>query len=148
MSACAFDKTASVLQKHMRLWNAAICVAQGWKALRLKLVKNGFMTLKSRRLACHARLQVVHLQLQVHLLVLGRWYSSFVCALGSSRNLSTVPNQGCCSQVFEDNVGASRQLLDRMSARELQSLFADLSQRLNVPVSGQFVPERLGAITA
>ncbi|CAE7278428.1 unnamed protein product [Symbiodinium sp. CCMP2592] len=31
-----------------------------------------------------------------------------------------------------------------MNARELQSLYADLSQRLNVPVSGQFVPERLG----
>ncbi|CAE7038113.1 unnamed protein product [Symbiodinium sp. CCMP2592] len=31
-----------------------------------------------------------------------------------------------------------------MSSRELQSLYADLSQRLNVPVSGQFVPERLG----
>ena len=63
---------------------------------------------------------------------------------GPLRNLSTVPNQGCCSQVFEDNVSASRQLLDRMSSRELQSLFADLSQRLNVPVSGPFVPERLG----
>ncbi|CAE7748672.1 ZCCHC13 [Symbiodinium sp. CCMP2592] len=63
---------------------------------------------------------------------------------GPARNLSTVPNQGCCSQVSGDNVSAGRHLLDRMSSRELQSLYADLSQRLNVPVSGQFVPERLG----
>ena len=62
---------------------------------------------------------------------------------GPARNLSTIPNQGCCSQVFGDNVSASRQMLDRMSPHELRALFADLSQRLGAG-SGQFVPERLG----
>ena len=37
------------------------------------------------------------------------------------RGLSTIPNQGC-SQVFGDNVSASRQMLDRMSPHELRAL--------------------------
>ena len=44
----------------------------------------------------------------------------------------------------DDNVGNAKQLLDRMNARELQSMFADLSQRLNVSTAGHFIPERLG----
>ena len=41
-------------------------------------------------------------------------------------------------------MNAGRQLVDRMSARELQALCADLNQRLNGPGNGQFTPERLG----
>ena len=37
-----------------------------------------------------------------------------------------------------------RQLLDRMNPLELQSLFSELSGRLNVPRPGQFNPGRLG----
>ena len=64
-----------------------------------------------------------------------------------AQTLSTVPNQGCCSQVLgqnADNVAVGRQLLDRMNPSELQSLFSELTGRLNVPRPGQFNPGRLG----
>ena len=64
-----------------------------------------------------------------------------------AQTLSTVPNQGCCSQVSgqnADNVAVGRQLLDRMNPAELQSLFSELTGRLNVPRPGQFNPGRLG----
>ena len=51
------------------------------------------------------------------------------------QTLSTVPNQGCCSQVSgqnADNVTVGRQLLDRINPLELQSFFSELSGRLNV----------------
>ena len=64
-----------------------------------------------------------------------------------AQTLSTVPNQGCCSQVSgqsADNVAVGRQLLDRMNPAELQSLLSELTGRLNVPRPGQFNPGRLG----
>ena len=64
-----------------------------------------------------------------------------------AQTLSTVPNQGYCSQVSgqnADNVAVGRQLLDRMNPAELQSLFSELTGRLNVPRPGQFNPGRLG----
>ena len=61
-----------------------------------------------------------------------------------AQTLSTVPNQGCHSQVSgqnADNVAVGRQL----RSSELQSLFSELAAgRLHVPRPGQFNPGRLG----
>ena len=98
-----------------------------WEGVRAVLVLG--WGLESLMFACHVHLRVT-LQLRVHAGIRPQVPPGLSVPAGPSRNLSTIPNQGCCSQVFGDNVSASRQMLDRMSPHELPALFADLRQRL------------------